>query len=221
MHNSEEANDIQSLEDVTALMMDYQSASKLLEKYGIKAVESRYVSSAEEAVKFAAGTPIALKGMTNKALHKTKSGLIAINLKDEKEIKREFNRISRAASKFKPYRILAQHMVAGGIEIIVGGNTDQQFGKMVLLGLGGVYVETFKDVSLRACPITQYDAISMLDQLKSSHIIAPDEKQRKMISELLLKVSRMFEGNDMQELDLNPLILHDGTYDAVDIRILK
>ncbi len=204
-----------------AKLMEYLSAEKLLSKYGIKGTSSSYVDSPEAAVKFAANSPIVLKGITDKAIHKTKSGLIETNLTSPDEIGKGFARISKAASRFKPYRILAQHMVKGGTEIIIGGNVDQQFGKMILLGLGGIYVETFKDVALRPCPIEKKDAGSMIDQLKSGHIMAPDQKSRDMLTELLIKVSKMFNDNEISELDLNPIILHDGTYDAVDIRILK
>lgn len=204
-----------------ATLFDYGKAQRLLAKYGIKSVESGYVSSADAAIKFAGGKAIVLKVLTNKALHKTKSGLIMLDLKTDKEIKEAFSALSRKAAKFKPYKVLAQKMVKNGMEIIIGGNTDVQFGKMILLGLGGIYVETFKDFALRVCPITRYDAQSMLEQLKSRKIIAPDEKASKMLEALLLKVSRMFVESRMKELDLNPIILHDGTYDAVDLRILE
>ncbi|MCW6160499.1 MAG: acetate--CoA ligase family protein [Candidatus Micrarchaeales archaeon] len=204
-----------------AVLFDYDKAQRLLNRYKIRSIESRYVSSPEAAIKFADNDPIVLKALTNKALHKTKSGLVVLNLSTDKEIRNAFNALSKKAARFKPYKILAQRMVKDGIEIILGGNTDPQFGKMVLLGLGGIYVETFKDFALRTCPITRYDARSMLEQLKSRKIIAPDEKSSKMLEELLLKVSRMFAASEMKELDLNPIILHDGTYDAVDLRMLE
>ena len=67
---------------------------------------------------------------------------------------------------------------------------------MILLGLGGIYVETFKDFALRLCPITRYDALSMLDQLRSKNVIAPDNKSKEMIVGLLMKTSKMFSNND-------------------------
>ena len=69
-----------------AVLMEYASATKLLAKYGIRTTESTYVSSADEAVKFSGGKPIVLKGITEKAIHKTKSGLIAVDLSDEREL---------------------------------------------------------------------------------------------------------------------------------------
>ncbi len=202
-------------------LLDYVSAYNLMKKYGINSIESKYVKSADEAIKFSKGRPIVLKGITKKAIHKTKSGLLELDLLTSDQIKGAFLRLSKKAQKFKPYKILAQPMTKQGIEIIMGGKVDSQFGKMILLGLGGIYVETFKDFALRVCPITRYDAKKMLEQLKSKKVIAPDQKSEKMIEEVLLKISKLLVENNIQELDLNPLILHDGTYDAVDIRILK
>lgn len=202
-------------------LMDYEKAQALLKKYHIKNVDSRYIKTAKEAVLFSKGKPIVLKAISSKALHKSKNKLVALNLSDPKEIEANFNQLSSRASKFKPYKILAQRQIGSGIEIIIGCKTDQQFGKMILIGLGGIYVETFKDFALRLCPITKHDAASMLDQLKSKPILAPDVQSAKRLEELLLNVSRMFENNKISEMDLNPVILHDNTYDAVDLRIIN
>ncbi|MGC8586367.1 MAG: acetate--CoA ligase family protein [Candidatus Micrarchaeia archaeon] len=205
-----------------AELVDYIEAYNMLKKYKIRSVESRYVNSADEAIEFSKGDAIVLKVLSQKALHKSRNGLVMLDLKDG-SIESAFNELKRKAEvmHLKPYHIIAQKMVGNGIEIIVGGNTDQQFGKLVLIGLGGIYVETFRDFALRVCPITRYDAQSMLEQLKSSKVIAPDEKSREMLVDLLIRVSKMFVENDITELDLNPVILHDGTYDAVDLRLMR
>ncbi len=202
-------------------LMDYEKAHALLKKYNIRSIESKYVKTAEDAISFSDGKPIVLKAISAKALHKSKNRLVALDLSSTKEIAANFNQITRNARKFKPYKLLAQKMVRNGVEIIIGCKTDQQFGKMMLIGLGGIYVETFKDFSLRLCPITKHDAESMLEQLKSRSIIAPNPETSKRIEDLLLKVSRMFENSNITELDLNPVIIHDNTYDAVDLRIIK
>ncbi len=201
--------------------MEYSKANLLLKRYGIRAVDNKYISSAEDAVKFAAGKPIVLKAISNKALHKTKSGLIQLNLNTPQDIAAAYKLLSKRAQKFRPYKIQAQHMVKNGIEIIIGGKVDGQFGQLILIGLGGIYVEIFKDFALRVCPISKYDARTMINQLKSKKVLAPDEKGEQLLESLLIKVSKMLSENNITELDLNPLILHDGTYDAVDIRILK
>ncbi|MEM3883562.1 MAG: acetate--CoA ligase family protein, partial [Methanothrix sp.] len=98
---------------------------------------------------------------------------------------------------------------------------DPQFGKLILVGLGVIYVEVFKDVSVRLCPITEYDANAMIESLKSKQIMLADERNGKIVKNLLLKVSEFLVKNQkITELDLNPIILHDGTYDAVDLRLI-
>lgn len=205
--------------------MDYMKAYKLLGAYGIRTVKSRYVKDADDAVMFSAGKPIVMKAISGKALHKSKSGLVALNLSGEQEIRKAFSALSRKARRFSPYRVLAQQMVPfseSNIEIIIGGNEDAQFGKLVLLGLGGIYVEAFRDFSLRICPITERDADAMIGELRSGHIIAKDESQRRMVRSLLMKASRMLARHrEIKELDINPVILHGGSYSAVDVRILK
>ena len=205
------------------ILMDYMKAKALLNDYSIRSVDSTYVNSAQEAINFSKKKPIVLKVLTQKALHKSKSGLVELNLKDDVSISNAYHKLVKKSLGYKPYKILAQHMVdykSDNIEIIIGGRNDPQFGQLVLIGLGGIYVETFKDFTLRVCPINKKDAFSMIDELKSGHIIAKDKKNRDMIAEILTNVSKLMINNKINELDLNPLILHDNTYSAVDLRLL-
>ncbi len=200
--------------------MDYERARSLASKYGIRTAEAKYVRNASEAVSFSKGKPIVLKAISQKALHKSKSGLVMLNLSSKEQITRAFSALSKRAARFRPYRILAQQMLESGTEIIIGGKTDSQFGKMMLLGLGGIYVETFKDFALRLCPLSAREAESMILQLRSGSIIAPGAKARKELASTLVKASKMFMNSKMTELDLNPLILHNGRYEAVDLRMI-
>ncbi len=209
------------MSDENANMMDYIEAANLLKKYSIRVVDSKYIESEDDAVSFSNGDTIVMKVLSDKALHKTKSGVIKLDLSKEDDIRTAYKDLVEKSADLKPYKILAQKMIKGGIEIIIGGNTDPSFGKVLLLGFGGIYVETFKDVSMRVCPINEFDAGNMISELKSKRIIAPDEKSENMIKDLLMKVSKLLVENDnISELDLNPLILHDGTYDAVDLRFI-
>ncbi|HUC38733.1 MAG TPA: acetate--CoA ligase family protein [Candidatus Acidoferrum sp.] len=204
------------------MLVDYDVAKRVLDKYKIRSIRSSYVTSEDIAVKFWNGKGrIVLKVLSQKALHKSKSGLVMLDLGNEDEIRSAYKALSKKAAKLKPYKIIAQEMAPKGIEIIIGGNIDAQFGKTILLGLGGIYVETFKDFALRICPITRYDALSMISQLRSKGIVAPDDKSKEMITDLIMKASKMFDENDFEELDLNPIIIHDGTYEAVDLRMLR
>ncbi len=203
-------------------LLDYMEAKRLLDKYGIESIESRYVASAKEAVSFAKGSRIVMKVLSDKQLHKSKAGLVKLDLETEKEISSAYNELYKKAQAVKPYKIIAQKMASEGNEIIIGGRTDPQFGKVVLIGLGGIYVEVFKDFALRVAPITRRDADEMLNQLKSQRIVTHEGKHTKLIVSLLLKIAKLMQENDsVSELDLNPVIVTDKGYEIVDIRILK
>ena len=203
-------------------LMDYMEARAMLDRYGLRSVDSKYVVSAAEAVKFASKDRIVLKVLSNKALHKSKSGLVKLDLSTEKEIIRAFNDLVKRAANIKPYKIIAQRMSPAGVEIIIGGKTDPQFGKTILIGLGGIYVEAFRDFALRLVPITRYDTQDMLAQLKSSSIITYSGEHQRMLESLLLSVSRMLEEHaEIAELDLNPVIVTKAGYEIVDIRVLR
>ncbi len=177
------------------------------------------MDSAEAAKRFAGNSRIVLKAIPNIPAHKSKSGLVAVEL-DAGMISDAFKLVSARAKKYGAYKMLAQEMI-GGTEIILGGKSDAQFGKMVLIGLGGIYVEAFKDFSLRLCPVSNRDALDMVEQLRSCAIVAPDEKSKSLLAGLIIKVSKMYSETQINELDLNPVILHDGTYDAVDLRMIE
>ncbi|MGC8671352.1 MAG: acetate--CoA ligase family protein [Candidatus Micrarchaeia archaeon] len=203
------------------MLMDYMQAKALLDKYGIKSVDSAYVSSAQEAVSFAKHDAIVLKALSDKALHKTKAGLVMLNLSTDSEIEQAYKTLEQRAKKFAPYKILAQKMSKGGVETIIGGSTDDQFGKAVMLGFGGIYVEVFKDTSLRLCPLTRYDAEEMISELKSKNVITYNGKAEKMLVSLLLRFSKMFSENDsLREVDLNPVVIRQNDYEALDLRLL-
>lgn len=202
------------------VLLDYFEGKKLLDKYGIKSIESSYVSSSKEALSFAGKDHIVLKLISDKALHKSKAGLVKLDLNGE-DITVAFKDLELKGKDRKPYKIIAQKMSKGGVEVIVGGRTDPQFGKLILLGLGGIYVEVFRDFALRVCPINRNDAQDMIDQLRSKNVVTFQGKDNEMIIGLLLSVSKLLTDNEkVTELDLNPLIIKEGSYVAVDIRMI-
>ena len=202
-------------------LLDYFEGDKILKHYGISSIDSQYVSSAEEASAFSKGGPIALKLISNKAIHKSKAGLVKLNLSGN-AISAAYSELAQKGKTLSPYKIIAQKMAKPGIEIIIGGKTDPQFGKLILIGLGGIYVEIFKDFALRVCPITKNDALDMIEQLKSKKVVTFNGKDTNLLINVLLKVSKLLTSNQkIIELDLNPLIIRPGSYEAVDIRIFE
>ena len=124
---------------------------------------------------------------------------------------------------------LVEEMAPPGQEIVVGGVRDPQFGPLVMVGLGGVFVEVLADVSFRICPITRLDAEEMLDELKGAALLkgARGRKpaSRAAIVDVLLKVGGedgllMRHAADMQEADINPLIVSETGAVAVDARFV-
>lgn len=204
------------------MLLDYFEGKKVLDRYGIRSIESKYVESSEDAVKFAGEEKLVLKLISEKQLHKSKAGLVKLDLSDHESIVKAYKELEAKGRALHPYKIIAQKMAHGGVEIIIGGNEDPQFGKMVLLGLGGIYVEAFKDFALRLCPITRQDALDMIDQLKSRKVVTYDGEATGRIQDLLVRTSKLlYENRDIKELDLNPVVVRPDGYDVVDIRILK
>ncbi|MEM3875762.1 MAG: acetate--CoA ligase family protein [Candidatus Micrarchaeaceae archaeon] len=206
------------------VLVDYEEGKNLLDKYRIKSIDSKYINNINELLKFSDSlnnADIALKVISQnpEALHKSKQGLVKLDLRTEHELEKAYNELIKRAEQFKPYKILAQKMVKG-IEIIIGGKTDLQFGKVILIGLGGIYVEILKDFQLRICPVNNKDADEMIENLKSKQIILNNINKNK-IADLLVNTSKLFFENNIVELDLNPVIIHDNNLDAVDIRIIK
>ncbi|MCL4381148.1 MAG: acetate--CoA ligase family protein [Candidatus Marsarchaeota archaeon] len=206
------------------VLVDYDDGKKILDKYRIQSVPSKYVQSADEAVAFSSslkGKEMAMKVISKNpdALHKAKKGLVALNLKEKEDIVKAWKDLESKAKQFMPYKIQAQEMVRG-IEIIIGGKIDPQFGKIVIIGLGGIYVEVLKDFQIGICPVEAKNADIMIGMLKSKQILLNSIKKETLVR-LIMDVSRMMLENDISELDLNPMIIHDGKIDAVDIRIIK
>ncbi|MGC8676331.1 MAG: acetate--CoA ligase family protein [Candidatus Micrarchaeia archaeon] len=203
------------------MLLEYFEAKKILDKYGIRSIDSAYVDTGKEAIEFAGKEPIVLKAISEKAMHKSKAGLVKLNLEGEEEISAAYRTLEREAKPFAPYKILAQKMSKGGVETIIGGSVDAQFGKVMLIGLGGVYVEAFRDTAMRLCPITRYDAEEMLLQLKSRNVITYNGAARRMLVDLLLRFSKMFSAEQgIKEIDLNPVIVRKDSYEAVDLRMI-
>jgi len=114
-------------------------------------------------------------------------------------------------------------MVAGGVEVILGGKRDPSFGPVVMFGLGGVFVELFDDVSFRVAPLSRADAEEMLEEVRGSRLLAGARGRppadRQALIQALLSLSRLLvENPQIGELDINPLIVQERGVVAVDAR---
>ncbi|MGC9132477.1 MAG: acetate--CoA ligase family protein [Candidatus Micrarchaeia archaeon] len=203
------------------MILEYVKGFELLKKYNIKVAQTKVVNSLDEAYEFAKGRKIVLKLYSEKATHKAKLGLVKIDLSKE-EIKETFKEFKKIAKKFnlQPYEIIAQEMLPIGKEAIIGANEDEQFGKFIIFGLGGSYVEIFKDISSRLCPINKKEALEMIEEIKAKELLFKNERMKEKIANLIAKVSKIVEKENIKELDINPIMIYENSYKVADVRIM-
>jgi acetyltransferase len=206
-------------------------AKALLDSHGAPVSRDRLVQTADEAVEFAQtiGKGVVLKIVSPDILHKSDAGGVRIKLKTEKEIRSAFNEISKNARKYNPMAdirgMIVSPMAGEGVEIIIGTKYDDQFGPVVMYGLGGIMVEIIKDVSFRVLPITRSAAKKMIEQTKSFPILngarGNPKMDQKAIRRLLMLCSEIVEAYpDIEEMDLNPVIVHEKGLSIVDARVI-
>ncbi|MEN8240815.1 MAG: acetate--CoA ligase family protein, partial [Chloroflexota bacterium] len=149
----------------------------VLECYGIPTVQSKVAANGEEVQQVAEeiGYPVAIKVISQQISHKSDVGGVQLNLMNGPAVKAAFDdMLARTKEAYPDVTIdgvLIQPMVTGGREIIIGGKNDPQFGPVVLVGLGGIFVEVFEESVIRVAPIDRDDAKKMVDELKGVQIL--------------------------------------------------
>jgi len=200
---------------------------KYLKKHGFELLPYALAKNEKEAVEAAKkiGYPLVLKVVSPEITHKTDIGGVIVGIKNKKALVAAYNEIVSNARGKRVDGILVQKKARKGIELIIGGKKDVQFGYVVVLGLGGIYVEVFRDISARICPITEEDIAEMVMELKSHPILLGmrGKKAIHMVSleKLLLNACRFMQKEDIAEIDLNPVIFNERGYDIVDVRFKR
>ena len=205
-------------------MMDF----KLLSKYGIGYPRTEVAPTRVRALEAAEGMgyPVALKISSDAVLHKTDRGGVLLGLKSEDEVRKGYELLMARFSHVKMDGIIVQKMAGKeSVELIIGGKKDPQFGQLIMLGMGGIFVEVMRDVVFRVCPITVQDAQEMIAELRAYPILA-GARGRKAVNmrELALtltRVSNLLEAEGPSEFDINPLMADESGCVAVDMRLLK
>ena len=184
-------------------------------------VPSLLTRDVEDALAFARdyGYPIVLKAVSDKIVHKTDAGAVVLNVTDDDAVLHRFYSLQRTFNA----PILIQKQISG-VELFLGGKQDPQFGPVVLFGLGGIFVEVYKDVSARVAPFGPEEARSMFADLRGRKILEGARGVRVDLNALARIVSKFSEflaqHPEYKEVDLNPLFAtRDGIY-AVDARIV-
>ncbi len=200
---------------------------RLLEKNGFRLLPYKLATDEDGAVAAAVkiGYPVALKVVSEEISHKTEVNGVKIRIRDEAGLRLAYKEIMDGAKGHKVDGILVQKMARKGIELIIGGRKDPQFGHMVVLGLGGVYVEIFRDITARICPVVEQDVEEMILELKTHPLLegARGAKpiDRAALKRMVLGICKFMAKEDIKELDLNPVIFDENGGDIVDVRFTR
>jgi acyl-CoA synthetase (NDP forming) len=200
-----------------------------LEREGVSVVPSRQASSEEEAVAAAReiGYPVAVKMNSLDVTHKSDVGGVLLNVKDEAGVRKAFHDLEGVARRLgaRSGGVLVSAMSARGLEIIVGVTRDLQFGHAVMFGMGGTLVEVLRDVSFRIVPFTEKDAAEMIEETRGARLLQGVRGGRPAdvaaLRRLLVQVSGLVTRHpEIDEMDLNPVIVHEKGLTVVDTRIV-
>lgn len=193
---------------------------EILSAYGIKTVESFLAKNVSECKRYFKniGSPVVMKLVSPDILHKTEAGGVKVGIASVKDIEISFKEIIDSARRYKKDAVIEgvqiQPLISGGTEVIVGVSKDPQFGHLLMFGLGGIYVELLKDVSFRVIPITDIDAVEMIEEIKTSKMLKGfrniPERDIEAIKDVLLRISQLcMDFQEIEEMDINPLIVFE------------
>ncbi len=201
-------------------------SKQVLSAYGIPVTKEKTATTIEETVSAAnsIGYPVVLKASGENLQHKTELDLIRLDLKDESQVRQAYTELIEK-STIPITEILIQQMLRGNRELLAGLKRDSQFGPCVVFGLGGILAEILEDVSIRVAPITTFDAMDMMENIRGKKILESFRGQppvdRNALAELLIALGRIgLENDDIGEIDINPIKLIEGQPVAVDALVV-
>ena len=210
--------------------------SKLeLKTYGVPVPDEVIVTSKEEAAQFAKDHPgpLVMKIESADILHKSDVGGVKLNVCGPEAAEKAYEEIMERVTAKRPDAhingILTVPMLDAGVEIIIGVNNDPQFGPMIMVGMGGVFVEVFKDVALYPAPLKEEEALEMLKSLKSFKLLngyrGTEKCDIKALCQTIVAISNYAQANKdvLKELDINPLFVYPegkgvGVADALIVK---
>ena len=174
------------------------------------------------------GYPVVMKIVSEHITHKTDVGGVKVNIGSERELQEAYEDMMRSVRDKCPDAkidgVSLEEMVKG-TELIIGTTTDPQFKQMIMFGIGGIFVEVYKDVSFRLAPVTKGDAFEMINEIKGKQIFGgirgmPKADPEQLV-DILMKISNLvIEHPEITEMDINPLMVTERGVIAVDARIM-
>jgi acyl-CoA synthetase (NDP forming) len=217
----------QDLKNNNKVVLNGKEARRFFEEFDIALVPEQFVHRQTEVVAAAQqiGFPVVLKGTGPNLLHKTDRGLVHLNLLNTQAVEYAVQEIAAEAGE-ELEGFIIQPQITGQREFVAGLFRDDQFGPMIMFGVGGVFTEAFSDVSFRLAPLEPVDAAEMLDEIRSKALLSDFRGEsavdRDALVQTLLGLSRIgVEHPQISEIDLNPLLVTpQGKVLAVDALVL-
>lgn len=208
-------------------------ARQILTACGLRLPPSELAATPEEAVELAEhiGYPVVLKIASPDILHKTDVGGVRVGLENAEDVRDAFDLITYRAQRYLPearlWGCLVQKMVPPGLEVLIGMNRDPQFGPLVTFGLGGIYVETLRDVSFRVAPFSRQEAYDMLREIRAHALLdgvrgKPPADKDDLVEALLRVGQLVVDFPEIAELDINPYVVYEQGRggQALDMRLV-
>ena len=206
--------------------LNEHESKMLLDSYSIPVTKEYLVKSLDEALDSAhkIGYPVALKGSSRTLTHKTEHKLIQLGIDSDNTLRKAYETL-QTRGRDQLDGILVQQMIKGGRELVAGLIRDPQFGPCVMFGLGGIFTEVLKDVTFRVAPLNMSDALEMMDGIKASKLLDKFRGQpavkRDILARTLINLGKIgLEIDEVAEIDINPLIIHEDEPVAVDALII-
>jgi acetyltransferase len=213
------------IDDQGTKILDEHEAKKWLKSLHLNVVKEVVVKEVDETIRVAEkmGYPVVLKGRVGEKIHKTEAGLVKLNLWTSDQVKSAFQEMRGINPK--PHSFLIQPMLKGDLELIVGITRDPQFGPAVMLGLGGIHAEVYRDVTFRLPPLNPKDVFEMVSELKGQALLRGYRGSKpvdmKDLADWLIKLGWLgMNFEKIQEVDINPLLIVDGKPVAIDATMI-
>jgi acetyl coenzyme A synthetase (ADP forming)-like protein len=204
---------------------------EVCQAYSLPVPEAGLARSVEEATRLARqiGFPVALKVVSPDILHKTEASGVQLGVRNAREVRQAYRTIMANAWHYNAEAqitgVQVQQMVSEGTEVIVGTFRDAAFGPVVMVGLGGIFVETLQDLTFRLAPTTPTEALRMLDEIRGGILLRGVRglpvADRQALATVIVNVSQLAaDFPEISELDLNPVMVGPSGAMAVDARLI-
>lgn len=207
-------------------ILSFEETRRLLLKYKLPFCRTEIFNSKEKATVFAEkiGFPVVIKVHAQKIFHKSEIGGVKTNIQNKEEFDKAWDEIEKNIQGKNIEGMLVQEMRSGS-EIAFGMKRDPQFGPVLLFGLGGIFIEIIKDVSLRVAPINKEEALQMIKEIKGVKILEGARGRKKAdlenIAEMLVNLSTLsIKEKNIQSIDFNPVMVEGKKACITDFRII-